>query len=169
MKRTLSLCFAGLLLLPAQGARRVGEAEVREGANGLPCFTISEREENRSGTPDFQAITVSEGQRVLWHMAMPRERTFSVSSSMCIPYGGRVPALPQTPAAMLEAGKVYTVQVAARAGKGAAMPVRYQGWFCLAFQRSGTSRVRYINAVEHTRRGRAGCEPSVNTSRRSPA
>jgi hypothetical protein len=129
MKRTLILCVTGLLLFPAQAARRVGEAEVREGANGLPCFTISEREEQRSGTPDFQAITVTEGERVVWQMAMPRKRTFPVSSSMCIPYGGRIPALPQTPARALETGKLYTVQVEARPGKNAAMPLCYRAQF----------------------------------------
>jgi hypothetical protein len=128
MKLVLILCLASLML-PAQAARRIGEAEVRADTRGQPCFTISEREEKRSGTPDFQAITVSEGERVLWHMAMPPERTFPVNVGMCIPYGGRIPALPQTPALALEAGKLYTVQVEARPGKNAAMPLRYRVQF----------------------------------------
>lgn len=134
MKRTLTLCLACLLLLPVQATRRVGEAQVRTNANGLPCFTISEREEARSGTPDFQAITVSEGQRVLWQMAMPRERSFPVSFSMCIPYGGRVPALPQTPAAALEGGVAYTVRIETRPAKSAATPLYFSARFCLARQ-----------------------------------
>lgn len=138
IKRTLTLCLAGLLLLPAEAGRRVGEAAVREDKNGLPCFTISEREEERSGTPDFQAITVSAGERILWHMAMPRERTFPVAASMCIPYGGRVPALPQTPAAALDAGKVYAVQLDMRPGKNAAMPLHYQTQFCLKGAAAGS-------------------------------
>lgn len=139
MKRTLTLCLAGLLLLPVQATRRVGEAQVRTNANGLPCFTISEREEQRSGTPDFQAITVSAGERVLWHMAMPRERTFPVAASMCIPYGGRVPALPQTPAAALDEGEVYAVQLDARPGKNAMSPLRYQTQFCLKGPAAGSA------------------------------
>jgi len=119
------------LLLPAQAARRIGDAQVRMDANGQPCFTISEREEKRGGTPDFQAITVSEGARILWRMAMPRDRTFPVSFSMCIPYGGRVTALPQTPAADLGEGKTYSVEIEARPGKSVAMPLRYQTQFCL--------------------------------------
>lgn len=123
------------LVLPAQAARRIGEVEVRAGANGVPCFTISEREEKRGGTPDFQAVTVSDsGGKPMWKMAMPRERTFPVTHSMCIPYAGRVPALPQTPAAMLETGKPYQVLIEARNARTAGGPVRYQGSFCLGLE-----------------------------------
>jgi hypothetical protein len=135
VKRTLTLLLASLLLLPAHAARRVGEAQVRADANGQPCFTISDREERRSGRPDFQAVTVTEGQRVLWHMAMPRERTFQMSAGMCIPYGGRVPALPQAPATPLENGIVYSVRIETRPGRSAATPPRYGARFCLAHGR----------------------------------
>jgi hypothetical protein len=157
MNRTLSLCFAGLLLLPAQAAPRVGEAAVRADANGLPCFTISEREEQRSGTPDFEAITVTEGERVLWHMALPRDRSFPVSFSMCIPYGGRVPALPQTPVGLLGDGKVYTVRVEVRPGRNASIPLRYQTRFCLTEQASGRTRLHQLDADERQGRAARGC------------
>jgi hypothetical protein len=158
MKCTLTLLLASLLLLPAQAARRVGEAQVRADANGQPCFTISEREEVRSGTPDFQAVTVTEGQRVLWRMTMPRERTFPVSAGMCIPYGGRVPALPQTQAAVLDEGKVYTVQVEARPGRNTATPLRYQGRFCLVPQRGASPRLHFIDPDEQPGRDLYGCQ-----------
>jgi hypothetical protein len=132
MKKTLTFCLASLLLLPAQAGRRVGEAQVRTLGNGLPCFTISEREEERSGTPDFQVITVSEGRRTLWRMAMPGERSFPLSSSMCVPYGGRVSALPQTPAAALKSGGAYTVLIETRPGGNVTAPLRYGARFCLA-------------------------------------
>lgn len=133
MKLLPILLLTVLLAPPAQAARRTGEAEVRSGANGVPCFTISEREEQRGGAPDFQAITVTDpGGKPMWKMAMPRERTFPVTYSMCIPYAGRVQALPQTPATVLEAGKVYQVLIEARKAKTAASPLRYQARFCLA-------------------------------------
>jgi hypothetical protein len=169
MNRTLSLCFAGLLLLPAQAARRVGEAEVRADANGLPCFTISEREEQRSGTPDFQAITVSDGQRVLWRMAMPRERTFSVSFSMCIPYGGRVPALPQTPAAALDEGKVYTVRVDTRPGRNAVTPLRYQTQFCFKGTTSRNALSSPVSAAGPGQSPRVTGISKCSTSSRTPS
>ena len=132
--KMLSILLLTVLLAPAaQAARRVGEAEVRAGANGVPCFTISRREEQRGGAPDFQAVTVSDSSgKPMWKMAMPRERTFAVTYSMCIPYAGRVQALPQTPATVLEAGKVYQVLIEARKAKNAGSPLRYLAWFCLA-------------------------------------
>lgn len=138
MKLPLTSLMILLLALPAQSARRIGEAQVRQGANGVPCFTISEGEEKRGGAPDFQSVTVSDtGGKVLWRMAMPRERTFAVMYSMCIPYGGRVQALPQTPAATLEPGTAYLVQIDARPGRKASMPLRYQARFCLVTKSGG--------------------------------
>lgn len=157
MKRILTLCLAGLLLLPSQAARRIGEAEVRENANGLPCFTISEREEGRSGTPDFGAITVTEGERILWRMAIPPERTFPVTHSMCVPYGGRVPALPQTPATPLVSGIVYTVKIDTRPRGAAFAPLRYGAHFCVAAPGNGSRAVRQFNVDSPSKRDREGC------------
>lgn len=157
MKRTLTLCLAGLLLFPAQAERRVGEAQVRTDANGRPCFTISEREERLSGTPEFQAITVTEDERVLWRMVMPRGRSFPVSFSMCIPYGGRVPALPQTPAAPLDEGKVYTVRIDTGPGKNATTPFRYSARFCPTRGHDGGTAVHNIGAADRKGRDRYGC------------
>ena len=149
MKLPLTLLLTLLLAMPSQAARRIGEAQVRERASGVPCFTISEREEKRGGAPDFQSVTVSEASgKLMWRMAMPRERTFPVMSSMCIPYGGRVQALPQTPAAVLEPGKVYLVQIDVRPGKKASMPLRYQALFCLATKHGGGTHPQSLAAAE---------------------
>jgi hypothetical protein len=158
MKPFPILFLAGLLLLPAQAARRVGEAQVRADANGQPCFTISDDEERRSGNPDFEAITVSEGQRALWRMSMPRERTFPMSAGMCIPYGGRVPSLPQTPAASLQDGEVYTVSMETRSARKPATPLRYQARFCLTRRQDGVG-VRQVDAKASAGRLPDGCSP----------
>ncbi len=157
MKLFLTLCLTSLLTLHAQAARRVGVAEVRADKNALPCFTISEQEERRGGSPDFQAVTVTAGERVLWRMAMPRERTFPLASSMCIPYGGRVQALPQTPAAPLARGIVYSVQLDTRAGKRTVSGLRYTSRFCLERRRDGTTAVRQIDANARQGRNLYGC------------
>lgn len=151
MKPFLTLCLACLILLPAQAARRVGEAAVRAGANGVPCFTISQREEGRGGAPDFAAITVTANQEraPVWRMAMPPQRTFPVAFSMCVPYGGRVPALPQTPAAVLQEGELYTVVIDTRPGKSAARPLRYQIRFCVSRSPAGL----VVHQVGADRRG----------------
>lgn len=157
MKLLLTLCLASLLTLPVQAARRIGEAEVRTGKNKLPCFTITEREEQRSGNPDFQAVTVTAGARTMWRMAMPRERTFPLAFSMCIPYGGRVQALPQTPAAPLASGVVYTVQLDTRPGKNAAVPLRYTARFCMPRRPAGNGVVHRIAVNERQGRNLYGC------------
>ena len=158
MKHLPTLCLACLIMLPAHGARRVGEAEVRAGANGVPCFTIAQREEERGGAPDFASITVtaSQGKLPLWRMALPPQRTFPVAFSMCVPYGGRIPALPQTPAAALNAGEPYTVVIDTRPGKNGARPLRYQARFCLLRKSSG-SVIHRIGPGDRAGRFMYGC------------
>lgn len=159
---SLALCGAGHA---ASAAARIGEAEVREAPNGGPCFTITAREERRGGMPNFDTVTVSDAQarrNVLWKMSMPRDRTFAVSFSMCIPYAGRVQALPQTPAAKLQPGRVYHVRIDARPTKGAANPASYEARFCLARQRDGGVIVHHIGAEDHEGRRMYGCLPAAD-------
>lgn len=166
MKSLVIVCSVALCGLgQAAAAPRIGEAEVREAPNGEPCFTISAREERRGGTPDFDTVTVSDAQvrrNVLWKMSMPRERTFPVSFSMCIPYAGRVQALPQTPAARLQSGRVYHVRIDARRVNGGAQPAAYEARFCLARQRDGSVIVHHIGADDHEGRRLYGCLPPAD-------
>jgi hypothetical protein len=146
--------------LSAAAASRVGDAEVRAGANGEPCFTIAQREERRAGPPNFDVVTVTEaaGRRAqMWRMAMPPERTFPVTFSMCIPYAGRVQALPQTAAGELEPGKVYYVRIDARRPKGSSQGPAYEARFCLARQHDGSLLVHHIGREDHEGRHLYGC------------
>lgn len=146
------------------GAARVGELQVREGNGGVPCFTISEAEEGRGGAPDFQSITVSEagaGPRMpLWRMGMPPQRTFPVSFRMCIPYAGRLPVLPQTPAAPLQAGRIYEVAIDTRPSapgrRPTGAPRDYRGRFCLVHEQ-GALRVRHLGPLGAGPRQRPVC------------
>lgn len=145
----------------AAAAPRTGDAEVRESANGLPCFTISEREERRSGAPNFDSITVydpsSKPRARMWTMSMPPSRTFPVLFSMCVPYGGRVQSLPQTAAVTLETGKVYEVLIDVRAVDAPNQPRGYGARFCLARQRDGSVIVHHIDPGAHEGRHLYGC------------
>jgi hypothetical protein len=140
---------------------RVGEAEVREGPRGGPCFTISPREE-RLGTPEFQGVSVLEGRRLMWTMHMPPGRSFPLSFAMCVPYGGRVAALPRSESAALEAGRVYSLHIDTRAIKGRAAPPSYEARFCLARQRDGRLLVHQIMSGEREGRRLYGCLPAVD-------
>jgi hypothetical protein len=138
------LALTALVALKPSAAARTGEAAVREGPRGGPCFTIGAREA-RLGTPDFRAVTVSDSARVLWKMSMPPERSFPLGASVCVPYGGRVASLPHTQAAELEAGRVYYVHIDARPAKGKATPLAYAARFCLSRGRDGAAVVRQID------------------------
>ena len=164
---SLLRCVLALAVMAGAGecaAAPVGELFVKEGKGGAPCFTISESEERRGGTPDFQAITVSEqGSKVaLWKMAMPAHRTFPVTVRMCIPYAGRVPVLPQTPAAPLEAGKVYDVAINARGQRASKAPRDYRARFCLV-RADGALQVR--NLPMNSSKQRAACEKAAKGQR----
>ncbi|WP_426190517.1 hypothetical protein [Massilia sp. DWR3-1-1] len=144
----------GIGLAAAQAAPaplpRTGEADVREGGGGVPCFTIAERDERRDGAPSFQAISVVDVARkprtTMWAMAMPADRTFPLMFSMCIPYAGRVAALPQEEAEALAPDTVYEVAIAVRGGSGK-LPAAYVRRFCLARQADGTRAVRLLGAA----------------------
>ena len=137
---------------------RVGEAEVREGPRGGPCFTITPHEE-RLATPDFQAISVSDGRRLLWKMSMPAGRSFPLNASMCVPYGGRVASLPRSEAADLASGRIYYLHIDAPPARGQAAPPGYEARFCLARQRDGSALVHRIQGGDREGRRLYACAP----------
>lgn len=142
-------------------APRTGEAEVRESVSGLPCFTISEREERKSGAPNFDTITVYDSsarpRSKMWSMTMPPQRTFPLLFSMCVPYGGRVPSLPQTVATMLETGKMYEVLIDVRSDDTPNQTRSYGARFCLARQRDGSVAVHHVGSSLNDWRNGHGC------------
>ena len=145
--------------LPATVAHaRVGEAEVREGPRGGPCFTITPHEE-RMGTPDFQGIVVWEGAHPVWKMTMPKERTFPLTYGMCVPYGGRVASLPRTVSGPLVPGRIYSLRIEARPGGGGRTAPSYEARFCLARQHDGSAVVHQIRYGEREGQHIAGCPP----------
>jgi len=154
-----ALCTLALMAVPAAALARTGAAEVREGPRGGPCFTITPKEEVR-GTPDFQSVTVSDGQRPQWKMTMPPERTFPLSFSMCVPYGGQVASLPHTPAAELQTGKVYYLRIEARPGKLRGAAQAYEARFCLVKQHGGSATVRQVRDGERPGKHLFGCRPA---------
>lgn len=152
----------GLAVAPAAGAVRPGELEVRQGKDGMPCFTIPQAEEERSGAPDFRAISVVEAgpgaKTLMWSMEMPQARTFPVTFRMCIPYAGRLPVLPQTPARALQTGRPYDVTVAAAAPQQGG-PRLYRARFCLLRQGQDAPRVRHLGAGGPDGKARLACVP----------
>lgn len=159
-----TILFAYVLLLAggqAVAAVRTGTLEVREGNAGVPCFTIPEAEELRSGAPEFQSISVAEAgpgpKKAMWSMAISKPRAFPVSFRMCIPYAGRLPVLPQTPAAALQPGQPYDVTIDVRESKLAGAPRQYRVRFCLVRQGQGPLRVRNVASAGAKDKSRPSC------------
>lgn len=149
---------------------RTGEAEVRAAPGGVPCFTLAEREERRSGARSFQAVTVTalagKARATMWAMAMPAGRTFPLMFSMCVPYAGRVPSLPQENAELLEAGKLYEVLIEVRPGDTPGQPAAYAGRFCLARQADGSKLVRMLAPTARSAAACAAASPVAPPARR---
>lgn len=148
--------LAGALVAAVPALARVGEAEVRAGPRGAPCFSISPREE-RQGTPEVLGVTVSDGNRLLWKATMPGERTFPLGFSHCLPYGGGMASLPRTDAGKLEPGRVYYLRIDARPGGQGRTASRYEARFCLARQRDGSAIVHQIWDGDRAGRRLFGC------------
>jgi hypothetical protein len=77
---------------------------------------------------------------------LPEERTFPMAFLMCIPYAGRSPVLPQTPAAPLQTGRAYDVTIEARASAQAGAPRTYRARFCLLARQGGHAQLRMLGA-----------------------
>jgi hypothetical protein len=124
-------------------------AAVRADSNGQPCFTVDAAAEQRDGMAQFLSVTVTDVARAgaAWEMALPSGRSFALTHTICIPYAGRVTALPQTPAAALAPGRVYRVTLAVRNWDRPKAPRAYTAHFCLV----GPGRA--VRQVEE----RAGC------------
>ena len=157
MSRISRITFAALLAgawLPAAPAwARVGEADVREGPGGGPCFGIAPGEA-RLGTPAFAAIVVTDGVHPVWKMALPKERTFALAPGTCVPYGGHSPALPRTAAAPLAPGRVYLLRIEARPSGHGHAAASYEARFCLARRADGGTAVLQLRSGAHAAVGR---------------
>lgn len=126
-----SVVFLLVLVVPL--AAISAPATVRADSNGRPCFTVDAVAEDRDGTAQFRSITVTDvaAGTVAWQMALPSGRSFPLVHTICIPYAGRVNALPQTPAATLVAERIYRVELAVRNWDRPKAPRAYTAHFCL--------------------------------------
>jgi hypothetical protein len=139
MTMKLGVFLLLFFLLPALAGSdrepaREAAAHVRAGANGGPCFTVGTASEQQDGTAQFRGLTVVDTvtHAIMWQMALPSGRSFPLTYTVCIPYAGRVAALPQTPAAALADGRMYQVTLAVRNWNRPAAPRAYSATFCLA-------------------------------------
>ena len=156
---TFAVLLAGAWLPAAPAWARVGEAEVRAGPGGGPCFGIAPGEA-RPGTPEFGGIVVTDGVHPVWKMALPKERTFALAPGTCVPYGGHSPALPRTAAAPLAPGRVYLLRIDARPSGHGQATASYEARFCLARRAGGGTAVLQLRGGAHAAAAKKTAAPA---------
>ena len=119
---------------------RMAHAEVHL-VNGLPCFSISKKEEKRNGIPQIGALSLSDlsvkPAIKIWSFIMPVMVTIPVRASSCILYGVAPAGAETRPAPPLKTGRLYDVFLNGRPDDPSDPTRGYVGKFCLAAKAGG--------------------------------
>ena len=141
MTLTMSLC---LTCRDAYPMSRMAEAEI-SAFKGIPCFTISKKEERRNGTPMLGALMVYDisikPPVKVWSFILPGATTLPMHAKTCYLYG-QVPAgAESTAATMLKTGRMYSVFLNGRPDDPSDSTRGYKGKFCLIATANGGQQV----------------------------
>jgi len=113
---------------------RMADADVTS-INGVPCFSISKKEERRNGQPFLGALSVSDvtvkPTTEIWGFLMTDGKKIPLSSINCIPYGNIPAHADAAPAPELKTGRVYEVFLNGRPADPADPTYGYVAKFCL--------------------------------------
>jgi len=130
---------------------RLGEAAVKD-QNGVPCFTVTEKEQQRAGVPllvalDLADVTVTTKPVVeIWSFVLPAsERAQPMPASACILYGQALPGSDVTKAPEpLQTGRLYEVYLNARPVDTSDPTFGVHAKFCLIAQAGGGVKVHQV-------------------------
>lgn len=144
------IVFAALLTLTtsACATSRMGEAEVRQ-LEGVPCFTIPEKEEQSAGgAPRLIAlsvydITVSPSTEI-WSFTSKLAQKPPISSGACILYGQPLPGGESTKSVPLQLGRKYEVILSTERVNQTDPTFGYSARFCLAAKPGEAVRVKQV-------------------------
>ncbi len=134
-RRHLILCLlATLTSMDASAWSRMAEAEITS-FKGMPCFTISKKEERRNGTPMLGALMVYDisikPPVKVWSFILPGATTLPMHAKTCYLYG-QVPAgAESTAATMLKTDRMYSVFLNGRPDDPSDSTRGYKVKFCL--------------------------------------
>ena len=128
---------------------RMADAAVTS-INGVPCFSISKKEERRNGQPFLGALSVSDvtvkPTTEIWGFLMTDGKKISLSSTNCIPYGNIPAHADAAPAPELKTGRVYEVFLNGRSMDAADPTYGYVAKFCLVQQISAKPHLVVIQS-----------------------
>ena len=143
------LCLlATLTSMDAAAWSRMAEAEISS-FKGIPCFTISKKEERRNGTPMLGALMVYDisikPPVEVWSFILPGSTTLPMHATTCYLYG-QVPAgAESTAATMLKTDRMYSVFLNGRPDAPSDSTRGYRGKFCLTSDAAGQQKIIAIN------------------------
>ena len=127
----------------------MADAEVTS-INGVPCFSISKKEERRNGQPFLGALSVSDvtvkPTTEIWGFLMTGGKKIPLSSTNCILYGKTPPNADAEPAPDLKVDRVYEVFLNGRPMDAADPTYGYVAKFCLVQQVSAKPHLVFIQS-----------------------
>lgn len=146
--KQLVLAVFGMLTTSACATSRIGEAEVRQ-IDGVPCFTIPIKEEQRAGgAPRLSALSVYDASTAptteIWSFASPFAKMPTLSSDVCIPYGRAPTGSETTKSIPLQVGKKYGVILNTVRVDPSDPTFAYDARFCLVANPNGGVRVQQV-------------------------
>ncbi|WP_308924284.1 hypothetical protein [Janthinobacterium sp. J1-1] len=139
-RHTMLYLLATLACSQAQAWSRMAYAEVSL-VNGLPCFSISKKEEKRNGIPQIGALNVSDlsvkPAIKIWSFILPGAESIPVRANSCIRYGTAPAGAETRTAPPLKTGRLYDVFLNGRPNDPADPTQGYVGKFCLTAKAGG--------------------------------
>lgn len=137
------------LCLHACATSRIADAEVSS-VDGVPCFTISQKEENRNGQPLLGALSISDlsvkPATKVWSFVMSEGRKVPLSSKICLLYGDIPQGANGMPVPELQTGRVYSIFVNGRPDDPSDPTYGYRGKFCIVATSTGERNIIAIGS-----------------------
>ena len=131
----------------AMATSRVADAKV-SASNGIPCFTVSSKEERRNGVPLLGALTVydvsSKPPEEAWSFIFPGTIVMPIHAETCFLYGHAPAKAETTAAARLKHGRMYSVFLNGRPDDPSDPTYGYKGKFCIVVKADGGQQVIVI-------------------------
>ncbi|WP_402719539.1 hypothetical protein [Janthinobacterium rivuli] len=148
-RHTLLFLLATLTTINVSAWSRIADAHIHS-INGIPCFSITKKEEARNGTPMLGALIVSDlsvqPAKKVWSFSAPPDWPIPIHAASCIRYGYLPPTATGIKPKSLVPGHFYSVFLNGRSKDPSDPTYGYQGKFCVRATADGGQQVITINS-----------------------
>ena len=146
---TLLFLLATLTTIDASAWSRIADAHIHS-VNGMPCFSITKKEEARNGTPTLGALIVSDlsvqSVKKVWSFSVLPDWPIPIHADSCIRYGDLPPTAIGIKPKSLVPGHFYSVFLNGRPKDPSDPTYGYQGKFCVVATEAGAQKVIPIDS-----------------------